>query len=424
MCRWSAGCWLLLVLGVTLAAGPARPGPAADVGNNHTQVFVVPLSEDLHHSAGIINQVLRRVLVEQANLQVLDLEDKLQAQMPDKARRLQEQARKGLVAAKRAFQAMEYEQVIRQASKARQAFEKMGGHLAPLKRYQESILFIAVGHAMLGEKEPASRAFVDLLVQDPHLSLKKSSFAEFVKQLFARVKEGMASLPRGSVAVKTTPPGANLYLDGQLRGVTPQSLEGLVAGRHVVMVSMPGFQKWGQVVQVEAGGLVTLNTRLEAGRAGTGYLRLVEKAGRAVSDSSRLTEVLQLGQTLGLDWVWLCQLDHAESATRLTGFLFEFNHARVAYRSQVELEPSGYGLKEEVRLFGRKFLRRGLRALRALREEGDPLDAHTGTEDWYRDDSSSRRKNRDTRAREEVKHQESKHSSGDPLDDYDPTADW
>lgn len=424
MCRWSSGRLSLLALAALAAAGAAGSRPAGAVGNNHTQVFVVPLSDDLDHTAGIINQVLRRVLAEQSGLQALDLENKLQAHLPAKARRMQEQARQALVAAKRAYQAMEFEQVVRQASKARLAFEKMSGYLAPLERYRESILFIAVGHAMLGEKGPATRAFIDLLVLNPQLSLEKSSFAGFVKTLFAETKQGMSALPRGSIAVKSTPPGASLYLDGKLRGVTPQSLDGLIAGRHVVMVSLPGFQKWGQVVQVEAGALSTVKARLVAGRAGTGYLRLVEKAGRAISDSSRTTEVLQLGQTLGLDWVWLCQLAHGESATELTGYLFEFSHAKVVYRSQIELEPSGYGLKEEIRLFGRKFLRRGLRALHALREEGDPLDSHTGTEDWYHDDSASRKKNRDTRAREEVKHHESESSSGDPLEDYDPTADW
>lgn len=413
-CLFAAGAVLAFSIGAQAAA----------LERNRTQVFVVGMTDDLAHQAAMINQVLRRVIKETPKLQVLDLTSKLQAKPPAKIMGFMDKARKSLKAAKQALHNMEYGTVIKQALVARQAFEKMGGFLQPLSRYKESILLIAVGHAMLGDRQQSKKAFLDLLLLDSHLKLRKTAYQDFVLNLFEEVKASLAAKAQGSVSIKTDPPGGNLYLDGKLKGVTPESLDGLIAGKHLLAVKMPGYQNWGKVVKVDAGNLVSLDIKLIAGGAGGGFKRIVERAARAVSDSDLRGEVLRLGQTLGLDWVWLCQLKHGAYEVILTGYLFEFSQAKVLHRAKLTMDVSGYGMEEEVRNFGRKFMRDGLEELRKFREEGDPLAGQSGTEDWYHNDSKSARKVRDNRAHQEEQVKDRKNESGDPLDDVDGTEDW
>lgn len=419
---------LLYVLGCLLAIAVGSEAPAqepAGTDRNRTQVFVVGMSDDLSHKAGLITQMLRKVLREVPNVRILDLAEQLQSPAPGNTNKFLEEARKGLKAAKAALREMEYVQAVKNASQARVAFEKMGGYLAPLQRYKEAILLVAVGECMQGNTHEAESSFLDLLLLDPHLQLPKGAHEGFVIDRFNKVKESLDQQPRGSLAIKTQPPGGNLYLDGKLKGVTPDSLDGLVAGNHLVVVKMPGHQNWGQVVRVDAGGLVSLDIKLVPGKAGSGFTRQVERAGRAVSDVDLRSSVLRLGQTLGMDWVWLCQLQHESYDLVLTGYLFEFSLARVFHKDKLEMEASGYGMEEEVRKFGRKFMHEGMQALKRLREEGDPLRSHTGTEDWNRDESEKKREHREVRgAGEKRKRGKQQEDVGDPLDEKDGTEDW
>ncbi|MFC1654949.1 PEGA domain-containing protein, partial [Myxococcota bacterium] len=192
----------------------------------------------------------------------------------------------------------------------------------------------------MGHQAQTAGECLDLLLLDPHLQLPKTAYEGFVINLFGKVKASLAKQPRGSLSIKTHPPGGNLYLDGKLRGVTPDSLDGLIAGNHLVIVKMPGHQNWGKVVRVDAGNLVSLDIKLVPGKAGSGFTRIVDRAGRAVSDDDLRSSVLRLGQTLGMDWVWLCQLKHDSYDLVLTGYLFEFSLARVFHKAKLEMEAS------------------------------------------------------------------------------------
>jgi len=409
---------------ITAAGGTAPAGAPAKSERNRTQVFVVGMSDDLAHKAGLVTQMLRKVLGEVPKIQVLDLAEQLQPPAPQKTKQFLEKARTGLKAAKAALREMEYEKAVKSAGQARVAFEKMEGYLEPLRRYKEAILLEAVAECMQGNSAEAEKVFLDLLLLDPHLQLPKTAYEGFVIDLFSKVRASLAQQPRGSLAIKTQPPGGNLYLDGKLHGVTPDSLDGLIAGNHLVVVKLPGHQNWGKVVRIDAGNLVSLDVKLVPGKAGEGFTRMVERAGRAVSDEDLRSSVLRLGQTLGMDWVWLCQLKHDSYDLVLTGYLFEFSLARVFHKDKLEMEASGYGMEEEVRKFGRKFMREGMEALRKMREEGDPLKSATGTEDWYQDESEKVREHRDSRGAGASKVKVKKGESEDPLEDKDGTEDW
>lgn len=64
------------------------------------------------------------------------------------------------------------------------------------------------------------------------------------------------------VAVHSNPDGAEIYLDGQLIGSTPSTVE-LPAGNHELSVRLSGYQDWTRSMRVLSGSEISLNATLE-----------------------------------------------------------------------------------------------------------------------------------------------------------------
>jgi hypothetical protein len=67
------------------------------------------------------------------------------------------------------------------------------------------------------------------------------------------VTSGMTPPTNGQIMVRLSPPGANIYLDNEYRGLTPFSLEEIPAGDHTLILKMSGYQDWQSSVNVPAG---------------------------------------------------------------------------------------------------------------------------------------------------------------------------
>lgn len=64
------------------------------------------------------------------------------------------------------------------------------------------------------------------------------------------------------VAIRSTPDGAEIYLDGQMIGSTPSTLE-LPAGTHELSVRLSGYQDWTRSMRVLSGSEINLDAKLE-----------------------------------------------------------------------------------------------------------------------------------------------------------------
>ncbi|MFZ3279043.1 MAG: PEGA domain-containing protein [Candidatus Sulfotelmatobacter sp.] len=60
----------------------------------------------------------------------------------------------------------------------------------------------------------------------------------------------------------STPPGAEITLDGKYVGSTPSEIP-ISTGTHVVIFSMPGFAEWRRELTVEAGSVVNVTASLQ-----------------------------------------------------------------------------------------------------------------------------------------------------------------
>ncbi|NQE04906.1 hypothetical protein C5S32_03450 [ANME-1 cluster archaeon GoMg1] len=58
----------------------------------------------------------------------------------------------------------------------------------------------------------------------------------------------------GTIAVSSSPSGANVYLDDTYKGITPLTITDVSTGTHTIKVKLDGYQDWSTSMQVTVGG--------------------------------------------------------------------------------------------------------------------------------------------------------------------------
>lgn len=101
-------------------------------------------------------------------------------------------------------------------------------------------LWKASAHATAGENAPAKKEIDALLALDPKVEFSPSFFSpDLIK--FAEAERKQAENAKGEITVRTEPPGARVWVDGQYRGTSPVLVAGLSAGKHLVAATQGGY---------------------------------------------------------------------------------------------------------------------------------------------------------------------------------------
>jgi len=103
----------------------------------------------------------------------------------------------------------------------------------------------------------------------------------------------------GSVALDSTPPGAEALLDGKTIGKTPVRLDGICTGKHDVILRFPGVGQWGGTIDVSKGQRASLNQRPRLTIAYAGMLD-PGPAGQAPAGEKELGEILAQLRTVNV----------------------------------------------------------------------------------------------------------------------------
>jgi len=94
------------------------------------------------------------------------------------------------------------------------------------------------------------------------VSQADSSSVEIAKDTDVAAAAASDVTPEAVIDFSSTPPGAEIMLDGSYVGNTPSSIT-VASGRHVVETSIPGFATWKRELQVTAGSKVDVNATLQ-----------------------------------------------------------------------------------------------------------------------------------------------------------------
>lgn len=73
-----------------------------------------------------------------------------------------------------------------------------------------------------------------------------------------------APLPEktGSIKITSSPLGAEVYMDGEYHGTTPNTINGVPAGNHTVEIREQGYKTWSQDITVTSGNTASVSPSL------------------------------------------------------------------------------------------------------------------------------------------------------------------
>lgn len=113
---------------------------------------------------------------------------------------------------------------------------------------------LGVANAMAGQTQDAYKFVRRSVLLWDNQSAAEYGYGLETRNLFDQVMADISTDPTGSVEITSTPPGAEVYLAGQLRGYTPLTLSSLTAGGQYIQVSLGGYYQAADFVDVPVSG--------------------------------------------------------------------------------------------------------------------------------------------------------------------------
>ncbi len=176
-------------------------------------------------------------------------------------------ARASLQKARTHFLNIRLEPAQKMAERAKSLFILHHASLREHGSYNEiSQALMFLGRVLMERNQigAARREFKAAVAINPAHKIDPASVPPNVRRLYLEEKRKLARGPRGSITVKTSPPGAQLELNGKAKGLSPITLQNLLPGAYYLRVRQEGYLTWSGVVQVKPANLTKHEIYLEA----------------------------------------------------------------------------------------------------------------------------------------------------------------
>ena len=161
----------------------------------------------------------------------------------------------------------------------------------------EAWVMKAAGHATGGENVQAKKDIEAVVLLAPKVEFSPTFFPpDLIK--YAEAQRKFAANAKGELLVRTAPPGAQVWVDGVARGVSPVTVAGLTGTKHFVAASLGGY-KLGQSQASPGETLLTL----DAAELGPAWKKAVTAVSRDPDGETRDTAAQALGKAAQLDQV-------------------------------------------------------------------------------------------------------------------------
>jgi len=138
-----------------------------------------------------------------------------------------------------------------------------GNHLLLIKRdgYQDYSRTIVV----MGDTQPVTAALV------PAPTPATTATTSAMPTGSGNQPQGTPAGGYGSLTVTTSPAGAQVFIDGALKGITPATIPGLASGNHSIVLKMDGFQDLTTVITITSGQTAEYSTGLSGNAKTPGF---------------------------------------------------------------------------------------------------------------------------------------------------------
>lgn len=399
--------WALLQ-GVALAS----PQPTA----RRIGALLIPLDPGAEAQTVQLEADLDDALSRDPALQVKRAEDLFGLPVDPEAALALKRADTGYEESLAAFNDHDAEDAERKLRATLKEYQKAAGAMIGCGHYCDAIAIYGAVMNQRGELDEARLALLDLMALAPTYALSPQRFGRDYLGLRASVGTSPNAALRGTAAVRTRPSGARVFLDNAFVGFSPLTLPQQQIGKHLLRIERPGFKTSGRIVELspedqEVTVELTETATFRSFDALAGRLR-----GEIESEGG--PTLVGLGQTLGLDRGVLGTVRQLPdgNATEVKLGLFDLRSGKKLAARKVVFQGDEFGqLKSEAGHAVMGLLNAVGTASSSRKAKGrDPLDQHSGMEDWSDDASPHERQASEKR----------KKKSRDPLDGVDGTEDW
>lgn len=236
-----AGAALALCLFATV---PLR----ADEGGLALMVLSVPKDSASQRAAATGAFLARGAFARNPRYQLLDLETFLDQIDESPGKEPIIKALASLEKGSHALDENELDTAISALNEAVVGFERAAAYVEDTKPYVEALLKLGAAHAVNADSKAALAAFKRALVIDRAAAL--ANLPPQGQKAFEAAGKEVDEGERFSLSVFSTPAAAEVYVDGVFRGATPQVVDALPRGPHLVRVYRPGYRATGRVYKV------------------------------------------------------------------------------------------------------------------------------------------------------------------------------
>jgi hypothetical protein len=287
---------------------------------------------------------------------VVSLEEALGNPDLDRIRAAFQTALEAKEKARVAYDALDLDSVVQELSDALSKWDRYPAYVVSFKDVLEAHLLLGAAYVLRGEEQLGVKKFEQVVVMSPHTEPDPRVFNPSMRQLYAQAQTRVANRRRGVLSVTSVPVAAEVYVDNQFVGITPVALQGVVEGKHGVVVRKDGYRGWGRSVDVQGAAETVETAQLRM----TTDEKILEEASAALTgdleDSQARTALAALSAALKVARVYYMRVDVEEEWLKVSAVLFDAQNKRVirkvSHALLNRLKPEAY--RREVADFAQK----------------------------------------------------------------------
>jgi tetratricopeptide (TPR) repeat protein len=249
--------WLLVLAVMAPLARAQQPA--------RTAVVVIPGDSFSEKSAAIANHVARQNFSRESAFTAIDVREHLLADADDPQLAAFRKAVEAVNQGCEQYNNLELDAAIDSLNSALEMFDKAVGRMGAGEHYLKALLYLGAAQILSGDNDQGAIAFRKAAIYDRRLVLDKKVFPPSLIEIFENVRQEVATLPPCVMQVNSAPAGAEIYLNGIFKGVTPLKLSGVPAGTHFLRLEKDGYLPWGRRVEFLPASDETVEGRLQAG---------------------------------------------------------------------------------------------------------------------------------------------------------------
>lgn len=354
-------------------------------------IVVRPLKDGISDEiSSDVAAALREVLPKISRLKIIpdDIVERILAYYEKESDFLSKERRgavENLAMAKDHYFSFQYDEALAETASAIEIFEQ--GDLSEAGALlQDALLTQGVIAKAAGNKELAMNSFDKAVRLDPLYKIDRMTFPPSVSDMYDKLKKGFLKEKTGALKVESSPPAAEVYLNGIMKGVTPLDLGLLPLGSYKILIKANKYRPVEKTVNLGEGGGVVVKETLAWSEPPTDAKRKMDVATTIgqVGEGARIAEIIKS------DKVILVNCNETKSgnliAARMVDRQYKSGYREVIsyYDSVAQRSEAAAEVAEALAMQAQADLTRDPRKYLDIEGIGDPILLGARKKDFYR----------------------------------------